>query len=443
MPAIYPIASSRVSETLVQKRLVSQFNHDNLDLVRLQDQLSTGIRLSAPSDDAPAAGRAISLQRVIEQKQQAITNVNTTSSYIAATDNALANVSDVLNEIRAKALSAVESTTSQGERRVIRQEIDEAVKQLVSAGNQQFRDRYLFGGSNTTQPPFVQRGTHVVYQGNEVELQSRVDANFLLDTNVTGDEVFGAISSAVRGTADLDPIVTLDTKLNSLRDGVGITKGRFLVSDGTSTKTIDIGSAETVGDVVRLIESNPPDGRQITVRLTNNALAIDIDDAGGGNLTIREVAGGTTAKQLGIVNTLGVGTQQLVGEDLAPRLQLTTPLTDILGVRASAVLPSTGFHNDIFIEAAENGESINGVAVRIVSNGAVAGNEAIATFDEVNRVLEIDVNPGVTTANTVVNAINATDQFRAQLDSKADANNTGTGQVSLGATATFDGGSGI
>jgi flagellin-like hook-associated protein FlgL len=443
MPAIYPVASRRVSEQLLQTRLQSQFEFDRLDLLRLQDQLSTGNRLSVPSDDAPAATRAITLQRLLEQKQQVITNVSTTSSYVAATDNALSRVSELLTSIRAGALSAVDSTISDDVRRVVAEEVNRAIEQLINVGNQQFRGRYLFAGSKTTQPPFEFQGTNVVYQGNEVDLQSLVDANFLLDANVTGDEVFGAISSEVRGTTDLNPILTLDTKLNSLRDGLGVTKGSFLVSDGTSTKTINIASAETVRDVVRLIESNPPDGRQITVRLTNDALAIDLDDAGGGNLTIREVSGGTTANELGIFNSLGVGINQLFGADLAPRLQRTTQLADILGTRASVVLQSTGASNDIFIEAAENGEDINGVVVQVVSNGAVGGDNAVATFDEVNRVLEINVDAGATTATTVVDAINATGQFTAQLDNKADPGNTGVGLVELGAAGPFAGGSGI
>lgn len=443
MPAIYPIATSRVSEQLSQARLQSQFEFDRLALVRLQDQLSTGIRLTAASDDAPAAARAITVQRLLEQKQQVITNVNTTSSYVAATDNALTRVSDLLTSIRANALAAVDSTNSDSERRVIAEEINRAIEQLTDVGNQVFRGRYLFAGSKTTQAPFQLEGTNIVYEGNEVGLKSLVDAEFLLDANVTGNEVFGAISSEVQGTVDLEPILTLNTKLSSLRGGLGITKSSFLVSDGFSTKTINIASAETVGDVVRLIESNPPDGRQVTVNLTNNGLAIDIDDAGGGNLTIREVSGGTTAKQLGIFNPLGVGIKQLFGTDLSPQLRPTTKLTDILGTRASVLLESNSINNDIAIEANENGESINGVLVRIVSDGTIAGDGAIATFDDVNRVLEVNVNGGVTTAATVVNAINATDQFTAKLDSKLDGTNAGTGLIELGARGTFVGGSGI
>ena len=130
-------------------------------------------------------------------------------------------------------MTAVSTTNSDSQRRVIAQEVDRAIDQLINVGNQRFRGRFLFAGSKTTQAPFKFQGTHVVYEGNEVDLPSLVDANFLLDANVTGDEVFGAISSGVKGTVDLDPILTLNTKLSSLRGGLGITKSSSTAFAGT------------------------------------------------------------------------------------------------------------------------------------------------------------------------------------------------------------------
>jgi flagellin-like hook-associated protein FlgL len=442
MPAIYPVAATRVSDLLIQQRLLSQFEYDRQQLVSLQDQLSTGLRINAPSEDAPAAGRAITLQRVLEQKQQAIVNVNTTTSYIAATDNALANVSELLTNIRAQALSAVDSTTSQTQRDVLSEEIRRAVDRLSEIGNSRFRGRYLFAGSQSREAPFQFRGEHIVYKGNEIDLRSLVDIDYLLDANVTGDEVFGAISPEVRGTVDLNPILTLDSKLRDLREGLGVTKGSFLISDSFTTKTVDISSAETVRDVVRIIEDNAPDGRQVTVRLSNRGLLIEIDDPGGGNLTVREVAGGTTAQELGIFNSDGVGVGQLVGKDLQPLLLPTTPLRNLLGTRASGLLEPVGLNNDIFIEAVDNGNEFNGVQVQLINSGA-AGDTASATYDSATKTLEIDINPNITTALTLVNAINDTGLFNAQLDDKQGGTNDGSGVIPLGATATLAAGSGI
>src|SRR5690606_5957417 len=162
------------------------------------------------------------------------------------------------------------------------------------------------------------------------------------------------------GTVDVNPVLSENTQLSSLGGGQGITKGSIAISDGASTRTIDISSAETIGDIATLIERNPPAGRRITARVTSTGLDISIDAAGGGNLTIREVGSGTTAGELGILRQGGAGTTPIIGQDLNPRLSLTTKLEDMLGMRATAVWSSNNLNNDIVIQAKERGANYNG-----------------------------------------------------------------------------------
>src|SRR5687768_11886743 len=146
MPAIYPITTTRISDALVQARLLSQFDFDQHELLKLQDQISTGYRISTPSQDAPSAIRAITLQRLMEQKQQARVNLNTTDSFVNATDTSLIGVNDLLSHMKALALRSIDSTTTEEQREVLRSEVQNAVQQFLDIGNRQFRGRYLFGG---------------------------------------------------------------------------------------------------------------------------------------------------------------------------------------------------------------------------------------------------------------------------------------------------------
>jgi flagellin-like hook-associated protein FlgL len=441
MPAIYPVAVGRVSDQLLQKRLLSQFAYDSTQLLRLQDQLSTGYRITMPSQDAPAAGRAITLQRILEQKSQARDNLVSTQSFVTATDSSLEGASELLANVRGLAISAIDSTLSDEQRNVIASEVRHVMEQLVHVGNRQFRGRYLFAGSTTDQLPFELEGPYVVYRGNEARLESFVDVGYLSPSSVTGDEVFGGFSPEVRGWVDLNPVLSAQTRLADLRGGQGISEGSLRISDGNHSTTIDLSTAETLGDVVNQLQANPPEGRQLLVRITATGLSIDMDDAGGGSLSIHEVAGGTTASELGILNETGAGVAPLLGGDLQPRLTPTTRLQDILGVRAESYLPSGGAHNDIHIEAAENGAAWNGTQIRFITNVA-AGDQALVNYDDVANVLEIDISPGITRAQTVVDAINATDQFNARLDDTLDAENDGSGTIDPTTSGTLTGGSG-
>ncbi len=427
MAAIFPIPSGRTSDLLLQSRLLAQLQSNQLDLLRLQVQLSTGLRISAPSEDAPAARRAMDLQRILEQKQQVKSNLATSQSYLAASDSAISGVSQLLAQVRGTALSVSDDTSSATSRQAAIQEIRHTLEQLIDIGNHEFRGRYLFAGSRTTVLPFEMDGQFVVYRGNEGGLSSYADVDLLQATSVPGTKVFGAISAGVSGSVDLNPILTADTRLADLNGGQGIRKGSFVVSDGSTSRTIDISRAETIGDVVRLIENNPPAGRKVTARIGSGGLTIDIDDALGGNLTIKEVGGGTTAAELGILQAVGTGTSPIVGADLNPLLRLTTRLSDVLGARASAVVTSAGANNDILLEARTRGAENNGVVIQYVNDallqaapGLVAGNETVTytdvplaaraalTFSGTGNNLVLTANtPGVGLNNVQINVVNA------------------------------------
>ncbi len=495
--AISPVPTSRVSDLLTRQRLLSQAQFDQQELFRLQSQISTGQRISLPSEDAPAAGRAIALQRLIERKDQSLSNLATNNSYLAATDLALGNVSNLLTSIRGTALGSIGATSNDSQRAAAAIEVERALQQLVDVGNQNFRGRFLFAGTNLTQTPFeVANNKYVRYNGNEGALSSYGDVDLLFESNVDGARVFGALSPEVRGTTDLNPILKSTTRLTDLNGGEGVRLGSISVSDGTYASIIDLSKARTIGDVVAAIEARPPGfdavpavNRTIRVDVNANGLEVTLDSAGGGDLRIRDVGNGFTARDLGIFNANNVGTGPIAGDDLDPRLRQTTQLADLLGVRASTRVASAGQNNDVLVEANLRGPAQNGLNVQYVDDdlvragsGLVAGNETVVysaaavaarasvefsstpnndilltattpgvglnnatialsvraadaggvlvSYNSTSKTYSISVEDGVSTANDIVNAINVDGgsggAFSASLDTSLDATNDGS-----------------
>jgi len=444
MTSIIPIPTTRVSDLYVSQRLLAQIQFDQQDLLRLQTQIATGRRISLPSEDAPAAVRAIGLQSLLERKAQVRINLQTNESYLSASDTALAGASNLLNDIRGLAISVTGTTSTDTQREAAAIEVERAIQQLVAIGNQQFRGRYLFAGSVTTVRPFENSGQSVIYRGNERTLFTNSDLDLLLETNLDGNQVFGAISEPVRGTADLDPILTSQSLLADLRGGEGIRPGSIAISDGTDTSIVDVSGASTIGDVAALLEANPPLGRTVTVDVTSAGLTVTVD---GGNLTIREVGGGTTANELGILREIGLGAIPVVGTDINPRVTLTTSLRNILGVRAQAAITSAGAKNDLLFEASVRGPAFNGVTISYVDGGiGTAGNET-AVYDSLAGTLTVTIESGVSTANQIITAVNTEGTFTARVNPR-ELDNDGSGTVrataaDLPATAVTTGGSGI
>jgi flagellin-like hook-associated protein FlgL len=444
MPRITPIPTTRVSDTLAQQRLLNQLQSDQIDVLRLQQQIATGRRIQILSEDPPAGLRGVTLQRLLEQKQQVGTNLRINQSFLVATDEALSGISGELAKARAGALGVTGAVATDTEREAVALELDGALQDLLNTANQVSAGRYLFAGSRTAQLPFEQQGNYIRYNGNENHLQSYGDIDLLVNTNVTGDEGFGALSKPVVGITDLNPVLNAQTKLSNLNNGKGVSVGSIEISDGTNSSIIDLNTAHTLGDVVALIEANPPTGRTLTVEITPTGLTLSLDAAGGGDLRIKEVGGGTSAQDLGILAESFVGTGPVVGGDLDPRLQLTTRLSDAFGARAYAQLNSAGANNALRIEANTRGAGLNGYAVVVLHDGT-AGSETV-TFDDPTNTYTVHAG-ATSTAAQIRDALNAdavfSADFSAALDTTLEGDNDGSGTIALGTTATTGNGSGV
>lgn len=437
MGSIIGIPTTRVSDLFVRQRLLSQTQMDQLDLFKIETQLSTGHRFEVPSEDADASLRIISLQRLLERKEQVQVNLSTNQSYLTATDSALSRVGGIVADIRAAALGVMGTTATDDQRAAAAQQVGQALNQLMDTGNQRFRGRYLFAGTDTNVRPFELVGNGVIrYQGDEGMLQSYSDIDLLFSTNLNGSEMFGAVSEPVRSTVDFEPVVTSNTRLADLRGGSGIAKGSIYIAAGGKAATVDLSTAETLGDVAAMIRAGAPEGITLDLEVTHTGLKIEVTDPPGSAMSIREVGGGTTADELGILTETPT-TLPITGKDLDPILRLTTPVDNIFGTRAYSVVRSAGSDNDIIFESGTVGDTANNIKIRFVDDGSVVfpGADEQATYDQATKTLTVTVKQNATRANHVVAAVEAafeagTIPLTARLD-PLDNERGGDGMVSV------------
>lgn len=449
MSRIAPIPTTRVGDFFIRQRLAEQVQADQVALYQLQNQVSTGRRLQLLSDDAPAALRVINLQRLIGRKGQIQTNIQASNFYLGAAENNLSQVSQELSNLRGEVIGVTSTLSTDSQRQAVIQKLDSTLQFLVGTANSKALGRYLFAGSRSGTQPYDYNGEFVEYFGNERNLRSYVDLELLFETNLPGTEVFGGISTPIRGTADLNPHLTSDTLLSTINGGEGISKNAAVtitVNSGgvpAPTSIVDLSSAVTVGEVARLIEAGAPAGTTVTVDVTGDGLVVR---TATGMIAITEVAQGNTAHELGIfTDPTAPLSDTVVGSDLNPAVLKTTPLANLLGTKAQVRIVSTDTNNDIVLTAAQNGDAFNGVTVDFVAGG-VAGSEAVS-YDAFSKTLTVQVASGVSTAAQVAAAITAEGTFTATVDYRDATTTTQAGSKPVdvplsGATPITSGGSG-
>jgi len=387
--SILPIGLSRVSN-LMQASLVQQSVSDTqTQMLQVEQELSTGKQINTPSDNPAAAATIEQLNNTLAQRTAYSNNMNSATSQLGEADSTLGDLTNLLQQAQEIASANVGSDVTSDQRASAAAIVQSIYDQVLSIGNKTFNNMYLFAGDAGASAPFVATNGGVLFQGSPTTLTNAADASTYLAYQVSGAEVFGSLASGVTGNTDISPQLTAQTRLSDISgtSNDGIRLGSIQISDGSVTKVVDLSSAQSIGDVVRLI--NQAGVGSVTASISGQGLTLTGSTTE--NISVQDV-GGTAAADLGIATGsggAGVGTP-LVGADMNPRITALTRMSDL-----------------------RNGTGIDNTGL-IISNGATSKTITWSATSSVQDVL---------------NAING-----AGLGVKAQINASGTGLQILNAT---------
>jgi flagellar hook-associated protein 3 FlgL len=327
--AIVPLGITNVSSILQSSLLAQSIDGTQAQLLQVENELSTGQAVNQPSDNPSAASMILQLNQTASRQTSYSTSINSASSQLAETDSSLGNLTTLLQQAEQIASADVGSDVTAAQRQSDVSVVQSIYNQAMALANQQYNGQYLFGGATGNTQPFVEVDGNVQYVGSDETLQNQFDQGITTSFQISGADVFGSLASGVDGTANLSPELTATTLLSDLggAGGSGVRLGAIQISNGTVSKTVDLSSANTVGDVVNLINAAGVGG--ITAAISGQGL--QITGAPTDNITITDVGGGTTAADLGIAtSSSGAGEGIPVdGSSLQPQVTLLTPLSDL------------------------------------------------------------------------------------------------------------------
>lgn len=378
------ILSGRTTSNLQAQKLMAGVNRGQLDIARLQEQISSGQRLQLPSDDPVAAIQMFALNTLLARQSEFQNNIKVNQGYLSVTDQSLGTVTDALNRAKAIAQNGIGTTVSDEERQNLALEAGSLLQAVVNAGNAQYQGRYLFGGSYGTAAPFSSAGAGVVrYHGDGQALQTYADSHLLVPNNMDGLSAFAGLTAPVM-SGDLNPALSLSSKLADLRGGAGIAAGpvQITVANGgpAITKTIDLTGAETMQDVKTRLED--------AFAAESITLAVTIDPStqsglrltpSAGTIAVQNGPASQAATQLGIVSAAAAN---ISGSNLDPKLSIFTTLASLNGGTGIGSTAGTGLR------------IVNGSRTSIVDlNGALTVQDLLNRIRAADPDLVAEVSP--------------------------------------------------
>ncbi len=334
--AVIPLSVSRVSLNLRAQSLLEAVRVNQVGMFRVQNQLATGLRFLQPSDDPRGATRVLTLDGRLDRLNQIERNVQAANAVLTEAESAAQDAVNLMREAQGLALESVGDSSSTDERRTLAVVADSLLDQLRRIGNRKHLDTWLFGGDfggsqSDSDGPFVVRGGGVLYRGDAGTQETAVESDLTAGAfTLPGSDFFGAVSSQVIGSLDLNPILTLETRLADLRGagGSGVSLGSIVVSDGVTQSTIDLSATDTVGDVLDRLNNGLPGG--VIASLGTSGILIGFSGAGASSVTISDPDGGRTAADLGIAGSFSTLFSSTTG-DLDPILRDHTAIPALRG----------------------------------------------------------------------------------------------------------------
>jgi flagellin-like hook-associated protein FlgL len=471
--AILPIQLARVSNLLRQNVATSSISKTQQQLLEVQNELVTGKHLNSPSDDPGDSAVVQQLQKLLEQRSAYADNLKHAQSQLGEVDSSLGDLTDQLQQAQQIASANVGTTVTAEERESAAAIVKAIQSQVLSLANKQFEGVFLFAGDRSTTAPFVDAVGGVKFVGDSNVLKNVYDENTKLPFMVDGADVFGALSTRVKGTVNLAPQLTLTTRIADVNGGTndGVHLGSIQVGNGSVTKIVDLSQADTIADIRNAIDSAGVGG--ITASIAADGNSIQLNATGTDNISVNEIGGGTTAADLGILQKtpLAAGTA-LDGQNLNTRVTNLTNLADLnggAGIDTSGLIVTNGqttatidLSSAVTVEDllnAVNGSKtgvlakINdtatgidlvnptqGVAMTVAENGGTtAADLGIRSLNPATKLTDLNGGRGVSQVNGPGLQVTRKDGTQFQVDISAAV----TVQDVINAINTADGGGGV
>jgi flagellar hook-associated protein 3 FlgL len=192
----------RISTNQIYERGATNMMAQNEKAMKLSNQLSTGLRVSSPSDDPIAATQIELMNQRINSAQIYQKNNKEVTSNLNLEEGILGSQIERIQDLLALQIQSGNMIVSKENRETIANEAQSILDQLISDANSTgLTGEYIFGGSKANIPPInrsfdASTNSYVYrYNGDDKQRFQAISDSMQVATNDTGDNLFMNISA--------------------------------------------------------------------------------------------------------------------------------------------------------------------------------------------------------------------------------------------------------
>ena len=195
----------RITNKMLSQNLLRNLESAQGRMDQIQNQLSSGLRISRPSDDPVGIQNAMRLKSNISSVEQWKSNADSALGYMNTTDSTLGDVTSMLQRVRELAVQGANGTLATDDRNAVKNEVDQLSHQLHMMANTQVGSRYIFSGTATDKALQKWNAVSETWEaqdptGNDQEVEFEIGSNLSLPISVNGQELFGDTTKGIFAT---------------------------------------------------------------------------------------------------------------------------------------------------------------------------------------------------------------------------------------------------
>ncbi|MDG1166202.1 MAG: flagellar hook-associated protein FlgL [Porticoccaceae bacterium] len=241
----------KVSTTQIFERSIEQMSNQRTKVAEMQAKLASGKQIVQPSDDAEKAGLIQRLDSAYKRQEVYESTLDSVMTRLEVEESAVTSAEAIMQRARELAVQAGNGTLTDGDRKILAQEVSSLRDELLALANSQdATGNYVFSGSMAQTPAFVESADGTVnYRGDDNRVQVAISEQRSMFMNRPGDEIFTSIvrSNPGQGSERVSFFNVMDDFANALSSNSeeGVQRGLTEISgltEGMATAIADVGT---------------------------------------------------------------------------------------------------------------------------------------------------------------------------------------------------------
>ncbi|MED3979279.1 flagellar hook-associated protein FlgL [Priestia megaterium] len=182
----------RVTQGMLAANSLKQISNSYNKLETLQNQLSTGKKITRPSDDPVVATKGMAYRSNLSEVNQYKRNLTEAQSWFDSSESGLEQVNSILQRTKELVVQGLNGTNESDDRQAIAREIEQLKLDYMQVGNTQVAGNYIFNGVNVGSAPISKNASGMIESNINLDPFSvEVSKGIQLRVNIHPENIFG------------------------------------------------------------------------------------------------------------------------------------------------------------------------------------------------------------------------------------------------------------